>query len=55
MYGEDDGATWGWCKRLLELRVEGNGVKPVPRHLHTENATNKLFTVFFTCLHWILQ
>lgn len=54
VYGEDDGANWSWYQHLLAPQGEGNMVKPVPRDLRTETAINKLFTVFFTCLLYIL-
>ena len=54
VYDKDEGANSRWYRWLLEAGVEGNGIKPVPPDLRTESGTNKLFTVFFTCLLCIL-
>jgi hypothetical protein len=54
VYDKNEATNSRWYKWLLRAGVEGNGIKPVPRDLRTEGSTNKLFTVFFTCLLCIL-
>jgi hypothetical protein len=39
-----------WYRRLLEVGVEDNGIKPVPVEHRVVTQYSNLFTVFFTCL-----
>lgn len=54
VYDANEGTNSKWYRWLRDAGVEANGIKPVPRELRTESDSNKLFTVFFTCLLCIL-
>lgn len=49
-YGMSEEGWFKWYRKLLDAGVEENGIQPVPPEERKETSSNKLFTVFFTCL-----